>query len=151
MNQSSAIFFDRDTLHKELDLVQIVINRLANNSFLLKGWLIAIVSIILSVSKESVFKPESIYLYAILCLPFLSIWYLDAYFLRQERLYRKLYEWIILERPTGNTEHLYALDPQRRFEVSSIFRVMLSETLRMFYGIPLVILLILIIKIISNN
>ena len=32
-----------EELHKEIDLIQGCINRMANNSFLLKGWLVSII------------------------------------------------------------------------------------------------------------
>ena len=44
---------DKEILHKEIDLIQGVINRMANNSFLLKGWLISLIAVVLALSKDS--------------------------------------------------------------------------------------------------
>jgi len=35
-------------MDKEIDLIQGVITRMANNSFLLKGWLISLIAIVLA-------------------------------------------------------------------------------------------------------
>ncbi len=145
---------DKDIIHKELDLIQDVIKRMANNSFLAKGWLITLLGVILALTKDSLLKPEgtftpiSTYIYALLCLPILMFWYLDAYFLWQERFYRHLYNWAIEQRQEGNDEQLYALNPHVRFKdkanVSSIWKVILSETLVVFYALPLILCFVML-------
>lgn len=131
-----------EILHKEIDLIQACINRMANNSFLLKGWAISLVAVVLALAKENVnFSLLSL----VLLIPILSFWYLDAFFLRTEKMYRKMYEWVIANRLTSN-EGMYELDP-RKYEdkVESTFDVIWSETLRAFYGIPTLILVGIII------
>jgi hypothetical protein len=67
-------------------------------------------------------------------LPLIVFWYLDAWFLWQERLYRKLYDWVITNRPTSD-EHLYSMNAYRfREQVDRPFRIMFSTTLGLFYG-----------------
>lgn len=136
MNTNNQI--SHEIIHKELDLVQDVIKRMANNSFMLKGWLITLIALIVALTEKNVLSANGKELYLILCLPIFLFWYLDAFFLRQEKFYRKLYEWITAERPNGNREFLYALNPQIRFSVEGIFNIMFSVTLRWFYGLPLV-------------
>ena len=73
---------------EHLDYIQNVINRMSHNSFLIKGWTITFISLlfILAVNGSS-------YLLLILSLlPLICFWGLDAYYLRQERLFRKLYD-----------------------------------------------------------
>lgn len=73
---------------EHLDYIQNVINRMSHNSFLIKGWTITFISLlfILAVNGSS-------YLLLILSLlPLVCFWGLDAYYLRQERLFRKLYD-----------------------------------------------------------
>lgn len=73
--------------HKYLDLVQGVINRMASNSFALKGWAVTLVAGIFALaSKES----DKCY-FLIAYIPIIVFWGLDAYYLWQERLYRSLY------------------------------------------------------------
>ena len=73
---------------KHLELIQGVISRMASNSFLLKGWTITLVSGIGALAYTN--SNRWLALFAL--LPTLCFWGLDAYFLQQERLYRRLYE-----------------------------------------------------------
>lgn len=69
-------------------MLQGVINRLAGNSFLLKGWSVTLVSAVLVLSTNLADAP----LIGVALLPVLTFWGLDDYSLAQERLYRGLYE-----------------------------------------------------------
>ena len=74
-------------------------------------------------------------------------WYLDAFFLRTEKIYRKIYDWVLEMRPKNNRELLYQLNPKeydgKIEKVESIRKVMWSRTLRWFYSIPLIIVIAL--------
>ncbi len=73
---------------KHLELIQNVINRLANSSFFLKGWTVIFVAAVLGfATKDS--KPMYVWLAAI---PTISFWGLDGFYLNQERLFRRLYD-----------------------------------------------------------
>ena len=73
---------------KHLEFIQGVINRLATNSFQMKGWSVVLVAAILVLlARES--RLEAAY---IALAPILVFWALDGYFLWQERLYRALYD-----------------------------------------------------------
>jgi hypothetical protein len=136
-----------ETLHKEIDLIQMVITRIANNSFLLKGWLITLISVILAFSKDSIVIDNITYLSLVLCLPVLIFWYLDAYFLHKEKCYRELYDWVIENR--GKTsDYLYSLDYTRfKKKVKSTRYLMSSNTLVPIYGSTVFVLIsIFIIK-----
>ncbi len=136
---------DKDVLHKEIDLIQSCIGRMANNSFLLKGWLISIITVALALVDKSV---NYLLLCSILLIPLLSFWYLDAFFLRTEKMYRKMYEWVLEKRKNSDLNYLYDLNPHRFSKnVDSTWRIMFSITLRCFYGIPLIILLGIMINI----
>lgn len=130
-----------EVIHKEIDLIQACITRMASNSFLLKGWLVTLVAVILTFLPEQI---NVILVLGILFLIILSFWYLDAFFLSVEKKYRKLYEWVLAERPKGNDEMLYDLSISR-FDslVKSTFKIMLSKTLGWFYGIPMTLTIII--------
>lgn len=132
-----------DIIHKEIDLIQACITRMAHNSFLIKGWCIALIVATLALTKENI---NPLIQCLIILIPLFSFWYLDAFFLRTEKMYRKMYEWVLKNRAQNNSDHLYDLNP-RRFEklVDSEKKIMFSETLRWFYGVPLLIVLIIII------
>lgn len=134
---------NNEILHKEIDLIQGCINRMANNSFLLKGWIISLVAIVLAIKKEEIGFLHQGFIF----IPIVAFWYLDAYFLRLERLYRKLYGWTIENRVMNNSENLYNLD-YRRFstECDCIIFVMFSRTLLFFYFGLILALVFLFIK-----
>ena len=77
---------DRREAH--LAMIQGVINRLAQNSFLLKGWSVLLVSALLAVAASS----SEDWILPVAFLPAVAFWGLDGYYLRQERLFRKLYD-----------------------------------------------------------
>jgi hypothetical protein len=130
-----------EILHKEIDLIQGIINRMANNSFLLKGWLVSLIAVILALTKDTIVSTDLSYFNLILLLPVIVFWYLDAFFLHKERCYRKLYEWVIVNR-NKSTENSYDLN-YKRFEkdVKSEFKIMFSKTLLPFYGLIVGILI----------
>ncbi len=130
-----------EVLHKEIDTIQSVISRIANNSFLLKGWLITLISVILAFSKDSIVINNITYLSLVLCLPVIIFWYMDAYFLQKEKCYRKLYDWVIANREKTN-EHLYSLDYTRfQKKIERKWTLMCSETLLPIYGSTILILI----------
>lgn len=125
-------------LLKEIDLIQAVINRMSYNSFLIKGWGLTLVTLVFSLQKN----PADLYLAFV---PLLSFWLLDAYFLRQERLYRHLYNWVIQNR-LQTEEHLFSLNPGRFIaKEQSQVRVMLSITLLIFYGFTAFLMLLFVL------
>ena len=73
---------------KHLEMVQSVINRMANNSFMLKGWAVTLVAGIFVLAGKDTDKLYFLVAY----IPVIVFWGLDSYYLLQERLYRGLYE-----------------------------------------------------------
>lgn len=75
---------------KHLEFIQGVITRMANNSFLIKGWAITLVAALFALED----KDEKQGLVFVAAIPVLMFWILDAYFLSQERQYRELYKFV---------------------------------------------------------
>lgn len=119
----------------EIKIIQDIIKRMADNSFKIKGWTVTLIVITL------IFKGQSNTNHLLAFIPLVSFWILDTYYLRTERIYRKLYAWVIKNRSKGD-EYLFDLNP-KRFEndVDSYFSTMFSISLCMFYGGLLVLLL----------
>lgn len=118
---------------RHLSLVQGVINRLAGNSFALKGWSVTLVSALLALAA----KDADLWLVAVALLPALTFWGLDAYFLAQERLFRGLYVRLIdpedaVPAFSMTTESLTA---------QAWRKAVFSRTLGLFHGTVLVVLL----------
>lgn len=117
----------KEYMFKEIEIVQDIIKRMAHNSFLIKGWAITLVVVALLLKGTK-------YQVLIAFIPLLVFWFLDAYFLWQERMYRKLYDWVISNR-LKTEEHLFDMNAYRfKDEVQSKFRIMFSITLGWFYG-----------------
>lgn len=74
--------------HKHLDLIQCVINRMASNSFALKGWAVTLIAGIFVLAGKDTDKMYFLVAY----IPILVFWGLDSYYLLQEKLYRALYD-----------------------------------------------------------
>ena len=73
---------------KHLEFIQGVINRLASDSFRMKGWsvvLVAAILVLVAREGQNEFTPVGL-------VPVLIFWGLDGYFLWQERLFRALYD-----------------------------------------------------------
>ena len=71
-----------------LEMIQSVITRMASNSFALKGWAVTLVAGLFALSG----KDANQFYYLVTYIPIVVFWYLDAYYLCQERMYRNLYE-----------------------------------------------------------
>jgi len=125
---------------KHLEFIQSTIIRMANNSFLLKGWTISIIIGVFALSKESFINSFNIF---ITILPIIVFWVLDGYFLFQERLYRSLYSKVSKTEEVDIDFSMNAyifVDDIKNNKLSSMF----SETLNIFYISLLVITLFLI-------
>ena len=77
---------------KHLELIQGVVNRLATDSFRVKGWTVVLVTgLFVLLAKE-----ERLDVAYIALVPVLVFWGLDGYYLWQERLFRALYDHVRL-------------------------------------------------------
>lgn len=76
---------------KHLEFVQNVITRLNNNSFQLKGWMITIVSALMALYASS---GKVLYIFVSI-LPVIIFWFIDTYYLLQERKFRGMYADIV--------------------------------------------------------
>jgi hypothetical protein len=111
-----------------LQMIQAVVNRLSTNSFLLKGWSVILVSALFALAAANA-NPRFVWL---AYFPATAFWILDGYFLRQEWLFRELYDHVRLMK---DEEIDFSMDTSVvRDKVSSWPSVMLSKTLRIFYG-----------------
>lgn len=77
-----------DKKFKHLDYIHNTINRMSNNSFLIKGWTISIVSVLFVFSDD---KMNGKFL-GIAIIAVVIFWYLNGFFLQQERKFRALYD-----------------------------------------------------------
>ncbi len=123
---------------KHLEFIQTTINRMANNSFLLKGWAITVVGGLLAFG----FK-ELDYRYIFISLSVLFFfWILDGYYLHQEKLFRELYE---CTRQRKESEIDFLMKTEKCENREGWFDCSCSTTMLVFYGGLLVVHLIIIL------
>lgn len=76
----------REVLHKELDLIQSVITRMAQNSFMIKGWYFSLIIVI------TAFKIENILYYSLLVILLsASFYFINLKFYIYEKKFRDVY------------------------------------------------------------
>ena len=137
---------------KHLEFIQGVINRLASDSFRMKGWCVVLVAtlfillalfVLVAVPLAQVDRASALLVLlaranriefiAAALIPVIAFWGLDGYFLWQERLYRALYDHV---RTLAEAEIDFSMDisafktGRPRTWPSAAF----SRTLLCFYG-----------------
>jgi hypothetical protein len=120
--------------HKHLEFAQGVINRMGQNSFLIKGWTVTLVSALFALAAK-----DSNHKFVIIAyFPTVVFWLLDSYYLYQERLFRKVYDHVRKE-----TTIDYSLNT-KQFDkgFSDWASASLSKTIILFYGVIFLTLII---------
>ena len=113
-----------------LEMVQAVITRMAGNSFLIKGWSVTLVAALFALAAANT-SPLFVYL---AYFPTFMFWALDAYFLRQERLFRKLYDYVrTSEGEEAAVDFSMNTQPFAK-NVADTWSVAFSHTLSLFHG-----------------
>ncbi|EGQ8088817.1 hypothetical protein FWP56_21490 [Vibrio vulnificus] len=117
---------------KHLEFIQNVITRMNSNSFLIKGWTITLISALFALAA----KDANIQYVLITYIVIPVFWFLDGFFISQERQYRDLYNEVSSKREADidfsmNASKFTGKDYEKNSWVSGIF----SKTLMPFYGI----------------
>jgi hypothetical protein len=125
--------------NKHLEMIQGVVSRMGQTSFLLKGWSVLLVSGLFALAS----KEANIYFIYTAYFPVLAFWGLDAYYLRQERLFRKLYDRVRLMEDSAVD---FSMDTSLvSGEVDCWFCVAFSKTLFAFHGAVFCTILVIMI------
>ena len=113
---------------KHLEFLQGIINRMANCSFLLKGWSVILVAALLALSAAT---QEKVALIAISFVPVIVFWILDGYYLWQERLFRAVYNAV---RTKDEDEINFEMNPLDFVGGDNTwFSTIFSKTILLFY------------------
>ncbi|MCX4673423.1 hypothetical protein OG453_43470 [Streptomyces sp. NBC_01381] len=120
------VSLDADRI-KHLEFIQAVITRMGTNSFLVKGWALTLAAGLLALSASRL----SWQIGAVGVVPLLCFWYLDGFFLRQERLFRRLYDDV--RRPDSRVEPL-SMNVGPYLDQTPWAGITFSQTLLLFYG-----------------
>ncbi|MDE1925060.1 MAG: hypothetical protein KGH79_02685 [Patescibacteria group bacterium] len=128
---------DNDAKLKHLEFIQATINRMAGNSFLLKGWTVTLVGALFA---AAVTETSFLFLGISLCVV-LFFWLLDGYYLSRERHFVKLYEHVSVKKPADIDFSMRTKLFRTRWDWP---KCSFSTTLVVFYGGLVVLHLILI-------
>lgn len=86
-------------LHKHLEMVQAVISRMAQNASATKAWSVSLMAAVLAFGATTRFSQW------LVLVPAIAFWGLDVYYLRREKLFRRLYGAAV-----DGTVSLYSMD-----------------------------------------
>jgi len=122
-----------------LSMIQSVINRMASNSFLLKGWTVTLVVGLLAFANIKSMDSK----YTLIALiPAIIFWILDGYFLNQERLYIKLY--VKATKLKDDEDVNFSLNAKVFEKEFDWLEAIFSTTLSLFY-VPIIFVILLIL------
>jgi hypothetical protein len=123
-----------------IQLIETIVNRMSSNSFLIKGWSITMLSALIAVYLTNMNKPFSKYILYSCILFCIVFWISDAYYLRQERMFRKLYTEVI---EMDEEEITFSMDTSKFKEC--FFKCMVRPIFLITY-VPILIFLILMVN-----
>lgn len=128
---------------KHLDLVQGVINRLAGNGFLVKGWSLTVAVAMTAVIARS----GSTALAPALLIPVVAFWGLDGYFLSRERGFCGLYRRIVQH---DDSVPPYSMDV-KRIDLRDWCIACCRMTLIAFHGTVLIMVVVSMVLLIDSD
>jgi hypothetical protein len=115
---------------KHLELIQAIITRMNSNSFVIKGWVITIVSAVLALLAST----NNTSFIVITALPILVFWISDTFYLQTERKYVALYKKTIEANSTIPPFSLNIEDSQiKGLKRNRYHNVFFSRTIFWFY------------------
>jgi len=121
---------------KHLEMIQGIINRMGQNSFAIKTWAISLLAAFFALTGSVLTAYHS----AVAAGVLFAFWWQDAYFLERERRFRALYE-SVRQMPSVD----WCRNPFSMAVNSggSVVAAAVSNTLRNFYGLLLIAVLII--------
>jgi len=123
---------------KHLEFIQAVIARIGNSSFLIKGWALTVGAAFFGVLAGRLSAPIAL----AGLVPLLAFWFLDGYYLWQERLFRCLYDDV---RAPHSEVALMSMSTAAYSARVRLPAAIFSRTLIFFYGALVVVDLVLVI------
>lgn len=129
-----------DVKIKQLEMLQAVINRMASNSFVFKGWSVTIIAGLSAFATSDSNKK----LLLVAFLATLLLWAVDAYYLSLERQYRLLYEKWAKQKPK---EISLSMKLPEYSKLKSWLKALFAPVLLGFYGVASVLIVVTVILI----
>ena len=123
---------------KHLEFIQAVVTRLGNSSFLIKGWTLTIAAAFFAVLAAKLNWGVA----AVGLIPILGFWFLDGLFLRNERLFRHLYDDV---RQAGTKVEPMSMDTKTYRSKATWQAATFSTTMFLFYGALVLVTVALVV------
>ena len=124
-----------DATIKHLEFIQNVITRMNTNSFLIKGWMITLVSALFAFAAKDSDPGYSMITFAVIPM----FWGLDAFYLSQERQYRAHYDSVRLGQSTD-----FSMDAARfNLDEKRWCCALFSKTILPLYGFTFTVAVII--------
>lgn len=123
---------------KHLEFIQNIITRMNTNSFQIKGMAVAIISALLAIYAAEK-NPDFV---LITIFPLVLFWFLDAYYLTQERKFRGLYNDLLHENANNIKPFEMRPDLYKGGEYS-FWSVFFSKTIWTIYLVVSIIILLI--------
>jgi hypothetical protein len=122
---------DNELFTKYLEMIQKILGRLARNSFQIKAWAATIFTATIVLTYSIINTLIFIVLIAVISL----FWALDSYYLKQERLFIKLYEQKVDQfNKASEKDKIKMFDMKvSDFQVNSVFKTMFSFSELLYY------------------
>lgn len=139
---------DETAVSEYFQIIQNVITRMGQNSFQMKAWFATIFTTILVLifALFDIFIKTVIYIALLIVI--IQFWYLDSYYLRQERIFRKLYTQKVEEYNSDNRENMKIFDmdfKKYNNNVDKTWRIMFSTSEKYFYLVFFILIFFLLI------
>jgi hypothetical protein len=127
---------------EHLKMIQIVIARMAQNSFFAKGWSVTLVTAVMALTLRDSNKG----LVFLALYPAITFWGLDAYYLRQERLFRKLYDSV--KASGAHSAPAFSMDTnQFDEEVQPWWRTLFALTVVALHGMVVLLVAVVVVSV----
>ena len=132
---------------KHLEMIECIIERMAKNSFQLKGWAVTLVSIVGALASKDADKRFIILAF----IPIITFWLLDSYYIQQERRFKALYREVSEKREADVDFNLNTSKVNYTFEeaCSICFSDCVFSCSEVLFYVPLTASLIFLIKILE--
>ncbi len=125
---------------RHLEMIQAVINRMAGNCFMLKGWAVTIVVGFFMLSGKDTNGIYSL----IAFVPTIGFWFLDAYYLLLERMYRILFN-LVRKKRNDQVDFNMDLDQISLKDKKAIYKSCLLSVTELCFYLPFTFLVAIII------
>lgn len=129
---------------KHIEMIEAIIERMAKNSFQLKGWSMTLITLVGAISAQGSDKRFILLAF----IPILGFWILDSFYLQQERKYKQLYKNVTEmdeSKIDFNLDASKATGTNEEMDCLCFFKCMFSITEICFYPLIAIALIVLVI------